>query len=361
MFLDHGLFKESSMKISHGLLLRTFAVFLFSVTLVGGVKATPLSDAYEGMIAAAMAKSAAAEKIEALGGFAAVVGSVDAETAKEINPEFTTALTTVYNASQADLTLNPALKKMLNNAMSTPILDAGQKATVAQWISGLKDAAPAPTAVAAPVGGDLSSQAKTLNANAMQQLATVDTVFTDGIGKLDQEADDSKRLEGIYHLLQDAHGKTLSADVQERFGRLLVKAFNEAMETHSYLQQVLKEAVESKTPLLAQAQLDYVKKEMMPRVNGGAKSEAKEERKDAAAPTNAKAKKTLKKGKGKKKRAAASVAAHAAPAKHSKRRHHKKHAAVAAAHAHDTTAHAETGDQHDAPAAAENHDAAATH
>lgn len=265
------------MKISYGKTLRSIAVALFSLSLASGLHAATAAEMYEGMISSALAKSTTADKLDALNGLAAVMGNVDADTAKEINPEFTSAITTVYNEAQANADLRPALQKMLTNASNSVVLDAGQKATVAQWLSGLA----------------MASQAKTLDANAMQQLATSGSDMLNKIAALDKEVDDSKRLEGIYHLLQEAQGKTFSNDVQEAFGRLVVKAFNNSTEIYSYIQQVLHEIAEQHTPLLADAQIDYVTKEMLPRVTTpAAQAEAAKDAKAAA--------KEDKKGKGKK-------------------------------------------------------------
>ena len=318
------------MKISYGKTLRSIAVVLFSLSLAGGLHAATAAEMYEGMITSALAKSTTADKVDALNGLAAVMGNVDAETAKEINPEFTSAITTVYNEAQSNADLRPALQKMLTNASNSVALDAGQKATVAQWLSGLA----------------MASQAKTLDANAMQQLATSGSDMMNKIAALDKEVDDSKRLEGIYHLLQEAQGKTFTSDVQEAFGRLVVKGFNNSTEIYSYIQQVLHEIAEQKTPLLADAQIDYVTKEMLPRVTApaaqaeaakDAKAAAKEDKKD-------KGKKGLKKAKK-----AEGAAATEAPGKDKKGKK-KKNKKAATANAQAPVVDADGDGKPDAPA-----------
>ncbi len=136
-----------------------------------------------------------------------------------------------------------------------------------------------------------------LNPNAMQGLATAGAETLKRIADLEAEDDTGKQLEGIYKLLQDAQGKAFGSDVQEAFGKLVVKAFNDGKEIESYLQQVIQDIVTSKTPLLAGTQIDYVEKEMLPHVTPAKATAAAHEEEKAVEKKSEK--KTLKKGKGK--------------------------------------------------------------
>jgi hypothetical protein len=251
------------MKTRYGKILHSCAIALFSLSLVGSAYGDAATiTVYENMIATALAKPAVNDKIDALNGITSAMGSIDAETAKEINPEFTAALTSVYTAGQKDAVARIALHKLLGNALQSTVLSPEQQATVTQWRNSLGIETPA--AAQAPI-----SQPKALDANTMQQLATAGAGIKDRIAALEKEEDTGKALEGVYNLLQDSQNQSFNSDVQERFGRLVVKVFNDGSEVTAYLHQVLHDIVDSKTPLLAPAQIDYVSKEMLPRVDGG--------------------------------------------------------------------------------------------
>lgn len=267
------------MKTMYGKLLRSLAIGLFSLTLSGALEAATAAETYESQIASALSRSSIGEKIEALNGLAAVMGNINPGTAQEINPEFTSALTAVYGEAQNDPSTYPALRVLLTNASNVPVLDANQKATIAQWISGITPQ----TAIGFQSG--LSSEAAVMNR----------------IAEINAAGDDSKRLEAIYELLQDAHGRTYSPLVQEAFGKLIQQVFNDVSDAYSYLQQTLNEAVHNPTPLLTSQQLDYVENQMLPRIGGVMPSE------DAPA-----AKKDTKGKKGKKGKKGAPAAAAAA-------------------------------------------------
>jgi len=321
-------------------------------------------DLYASMIAMAVAKPTVADRVEALNGFMAVAGTVDAATVTSINQKFADAVTAVFNAARNDAVVSSsmALRKMLTSASTSNILNDAQRASVTQWVAGLpQQAAPA---MAAPA--------------AVATVETPDSSVMKSIAALDKEEDDSKRLEGVYHLLQQAAGHSFAPATQEEFGKLLVKAFNSTVEAHSYLKQILHEVADHKTPLLADSHIDYVKKQMLPRLNGDSKHHDEDKEHHDANATPAKgAKKGAKgkHGKGGKKHTAvagatpehaadvhadATAAGHAAHAAgHAKKGKGKKkgHGKVAH-HAKATKAkaagHAEVHDEH----AAEHHEAA---
>jgi len=282
------------MKTSFTKGLRSLAVALFSLSLVSGLHAATTAEMFEGMIATAVGKATIAEKVEALNGLAVVISNIDAETAKEINPEFTSAVTAVYNEAKGRAELNQDLQKLLVNATETPVLDTAQKATIQQWNNELKGAAA------------LTSQAKTLDTAAIQGLATVDSEALKTIGELDAETNLSKRLEATYNFIQAAQTKKFGSQVQEAFGRSVVDLFNDSTEVQSYIKQVLQEIVNNDTPLLAGAQIEYVKNEMLPRV-GGEASTPDDSKADKKEDTKTGDKKSLKKGKAKKGKKAAAT------------------------------------------------------
>lgn len=257
------------MKTRYSKILHSCVIALFSLSLVGSAYGDAATvRVYENMIATALAKPTVNDKIDALNGIAGAMGGIDADTAKEINPEFTAALTSVYTAGQGDATARLALYKLLGNALQSTILSTAQQATVAQWQNAL-DVTSQPQGAAPSQEATTNQVPKALDVNAMQQLASTGPSITDKIAAIEKEENTGKALEGVYNLLQESQHQSFPSDVQEKFGRLVVKIFNDGSEITAYLHQVLHEIVDSKTPLLATAQIDYVNKEMLPRVDGG--------------------------------------------------------------------------------------------
>lgn len=73
------------------------------------------------------------------------------------------------------------------------------------------------------------------------------------------------RIKHLYSMMDDAQGKVFDAQTYANFGASLVETFNEAVETQSYMIQLLTAA--SSTPLLNPDQHNYVRQVMIPNLD----------------------------------------------------------------------------------------------
>lgn len=74
-----------------------------------------------------------------------------------------------------------------------------------------------------------------------------------------------ENIKALYSQMQDAQGRTFDAQTQGAFGAKLVETFNDVVEIQSYMNQLL--AVAQETPLLNDAQHQYVRDAMIPNLD----------------------------------------------------------------------------------------------
>ena len=146
------------------------------------------------------------------------------------------------------------LKTVLVNASaatSTLLNDVQKKYVQTQMITALGQQAATPAPAAAAVA---SSTAPTTQAGSTDVESLIATARA--------QEDITKKIEGLYSVLQQADGNNFSPGIQKAYATSLVESFNGVRTTQSYMLQLLQGAIES--PLLNETQRNYVANTMIP-------------------------------------------------------------------------------------------------